>query len=103
MFTKNAPARGLVAGGRHEGMSSMHGQLRLIEPQKQCPGCGETKPLTEYHVDRSKANGRCTRCKACHSARAKAKWADPETRAQMSEGNSRWHRENAQSNVARTA
>lgn len=32
---------------------------------KPCIGCGEVKPLDEYHRDRSKPDGRVSRCKTC--------------------------------------
>lgn len=40
---------------------------------KTCPNCGETKPLTEFHVDKRKPDGRVTRCKTCVAARDKAR------------------------------
>lgn len=40
---------------------------------KTCPNCGETKPLTEFHVDKRKPDGSVTRCKTCVAARDKAR------------------------------
>ena len=34
-------------------------------PSKYCTRCGETKPLNEYHKDRSKRDGHCAYCKPC--------------------------------------
>jgi hypothetical protein len=99
MILQIAPATlGTSGGATPKEQASMH-----IDPTWTCTGCGETKPLTEYHVDRARKNGRCTRCKACHTARHKARWADPEKRAELSEANSKWHRENAERNTERTA
>lgn len=36
-----------------------------------CPRCEEEKPLSDYHKNRAKANGRHSYCKACNAARAK--------------------------------
>ncbi|ATW62949.1 endonuclease VII [Corynebacterium phage phi674] len=32
---------------------------------KRCYDCGETKPLTEFHRDKSRGDGRSGRCKLC--------------------------------------
>ncbi len=37
-------------------------------PSKQCPRCGETKPLTEFHRNRRNKDGLQSRCKPCHVA-----------------------------------
>jgi hypothetical protein len=39
-----------------------------IMPAKVCTACNLSKPLTEFHVDRSKADGRRFVCKACANA-----------------------------------
>lgn len=85
-----------------EGMTSMLDQPTPSEALKTCPGCHEAKAPSEYYRDRRKPTGRCTRCKACHTARSKALWADPETRAESSAANSRWHRDNPEKNYERT-
>jgi hypothetical protein len=43
---------------------------------KRCPKCGITKPLGEFHVDRSKANGHMSACKDCDNAKRKRSY-DP--------------------------
>jgi hypothetical protein len=73
------------------------------QPTKACTGCGEVKPLDQYSKDRHRPDGKCARCKACQSAKKKAQWADPDTRAKMSAANRRWHAENPERNTARTA
>lgn len=37
-------------------------------PSKTCTGCGETKPLTDFGIDRQKKDGRAFRCKPCKAA-----------------------------------
>lgn len=39
---------------------------------KTCAKCGETKPLDDYHRDRSMKDGRMYRCKKCNIAHASA-------------------------------
>ena len=36
--------------------------------EKKCTGCGETKPLEEYHKKKSGKYGRCAKCKLCMNA-----------------------------------
>jgi hypothetical protein len=38
---------------------------------KRCSGCGEFKPLTEYHLSRNKKDGRQAYCKECNNLAAK--------------------------------
>jgi hypothetical protein len=33
---------------------------------KQCTKCGLSKPLSDYHLDKRKKDGRYSACKACH-------------------------------------
>lgn len=40
---------------------------------KRCTRCGQTKPVTAFHRDRGKVDGRVTQCKACRSALRKRK------------------------------
>ena len=48
-----------------------------------CPRCGETKPLTEFHRNRTTRDGLALRCKSCVSAYDRAKYlADPQSAAQ---------------------
>lgn len=46
--------------------------------QKTCTGCGESKPLTEFGIDRQKKDGRAVRCKPCKGAQ-NAAWARTES------------------------
>jgi len=36
-----------------------------VTETKRCTKCGETKPLDEFHPDRSKKQGRYPRCREC--------------------------------------
>lgn len=44
---------------RRAGMNATH---------KTCTKCGESKPLDEFHRDRSKSDGRLPHCRACKAA-----------------------------------
>ncbi len=35
--------------------------------EKHCPGCGETKPQTDFHKDRSSPDGLNCWCKVCRA------------------------------------
>ena len=41
-----------------------------IKPGKYCPGCKDGLPVDEFNKDRSRADGRCDRCRKCESQRA---------------------------------
>jgi len=43
-----------------------------LRMEKKCTGCGETKPLEEYHKKKSGKYGRCAKCKLCMNAYMKA-------------------------------
>ncbi len=40
-------------------MANRHGRMKL------CSSCGETKPLTEFHINRAVKSGKASRCKIC--------------------------------------
>lgn len=42
-----------------------------IEAEKQCAKCGESKPLSEFHLQPSGKHGRFTYCKPCANAYAR--------------------------------
>lgn len=44
-----------------------------LKTEKNCPGCGETKPTSEYHNNSRNLDGYGTRCKECDN-RASAKY-----------------------------
>lgn len=48
---------------------------------KTCTGCGETKPLDEYHRNKNGRDGRRERCKTCLLAQKREYNARPEVRA----------------------
>lgn len=35
------------------------------EPERRCSNCAQTKPISEFHRDRSEIGGRSYRCKTC--------------------------------------
>lgn len=43
--------------------------------EKTCTKCGETKPLDEFSRDRSKKDGRSTRCRVCRRSADRQRWA----------------------------
>lgn len=43
---------------------------------KTCSGCGDSKPLDAFSRDRSKPDGRATRCKSCKSSASARHYAD---------------------------
>lgn len=45
--------------------------VELVE--KRCPACGEVKPLSEYHQNKSNPDGRHHYCKPCNKAQVKAR------------------------------
>lgn len=42
-----------------------YGQLVVGEGEKWCSGCMQVRPVREFHVDRSRRDGRKSRCKHC--------------------------------------
>jgi len=42
-----------------------YGQLVVGEGEKWCGGCQQVRPVREFHVDRSRRDGRRSRCKHC--------------------------------------
>lgn len=52
---------------------------------KTCTGCGETRPLEQFHKDKSKASGRRSRCKPCLLAYRSEYLARPEIKARVIE------------------
>lgn len=58
-------------------------------PTKACPGCGQAKPLSEFHRNQTRSDGRQTYCKACQRARI-----DTTKSAKRTEQQKKWKREN---------
>jgi 5-methylcytosine-specific restriction endonuclease McrA len=44
-------------------------------PQKYCPECNETKPVSEYNRDKQRPDGLQWRCKQCNRARGRTYYA----------------------------
>lgn len=65
---------------------------------KKCTGCGELKPLEEYHKSKRDADGRvqqCKRCKAEYSRKYRA-----ENRDKLNAQTKRWHEDNRERSLA---
>tara|TARA_R110000822_G_scaffold83122_4_gene196082 strand:+ start:93 stop:587 length:495 start_codon:yes stop_codon:yes gene_type:complete len=43
---------------------------------KPCSTCKDTKPYSEFHVDRSQSNGLALRCKACRTIASKKRYEE---------------------------
>src|SRR4051794_37545200 len=46
----------------------MSGPRLSDEAAKRCPKCGETKPLSEFHLELGRADGHAVWCKPCKRA-----------------------------------
>ena len=47
----------------------------LKEKSKRCPECGNVKPLSQYHTDKRRPDGKCGYCKECKNKK-KQKWRE---------------------------
>ena len=47
-------------------------QLTLFTTHKRCTKCGQTKPLTQYNLEKRGRDGRRAKCKECDRARSRA-------------------------------
>ena len=50
---------------------------------KRCNSCAENRPLTEFHQDRNRPDGRTSSCKPCAIARAREWYAENRERAKQ--------------------
>lgn len=55
-------------------------QTLTARAEKRCPRCGETKPLTAFHLNRSAADGRDYACRPCTAKRKAAYLQTPRGR-----------------------
>ena len=53
---------------------------RTLDGSKQCPKCYEDKPVVEYSMDNSQADGLCRICKTCDNARKRARYVKRKNR-----------------------
>lgn len=67
---------------------------------KTCPACGETKPLDDFHRDRSRADGRAIYCKTCN--REKCRRYREENRDKVLERKRRYHENNRDRELERS-
>jgi hypothetical protein len=62
-----------TAAGRAKSLAAKRGctvlefRARTLAGERCCYACAEWKPLTDFAVDRSRADGRAHRCKPCNS------------------------------------
>lgn len=42
--------------------------MSILSPMRHCRKCGVSKPLADFHRDRTSADGYCSRCKNCRVA-----------------------------------
>lgn len=50
---------------------------------KKCTKCGETKPLTEFHKDRSRPDGLHHSCKECANTYWRERYKEPEVQERL--------------------
>ncbi len=66
-----------------------------MEATKTCKKCGETKLLSDFHLDANRKDGRTARCKPCERERKKeyerTRRKDPVFRARKAKFSARWH------------
>jgi hypothetical protein len=62
--------------------------------EKTCTKCGETKPLSEFHIDKKATGGHSLRCKACACA-ASRRWVAA-NRERNKSNCARWQRTNVE-------
>ena len=57
--------------------------LEGLEPRKRCSACKQWKPLTEFHRNRTRRDGRQNMCKPCNISRNQRWYREhPEVRAE---------------------
>src|SRR5690606_22588401 len=65
----------------------------VVPSEKRCPGCGITRPSSEWTRDSTKRDGLRSHCKPCMRAEsAKYRAANPE---KLREYNRRWYKANS--------
>ena len=58
---------------------------------KRCSKCGQTKPISDFHLDSANKDGRASNCKPCRKALAAKRWKSPEAHKRQSERRARWN------------
>lgn len=72
--------------------------FNLTATGKMCPGCGEDKPLSEFHKNRRHSSGVASRCKVCQAAYAGQ--YQRQNRERATENNRRWRIDNREHYLA---
>lgn len=57
--------------------------MTTVLTRKRCPGCGQSLDLDCFGRDKSTSDGLAIYCKGCRRARANARYAKPEVKAQQ--------------------
>lgn len=70
---------------------------------KTCTKCGESKPLDEYHRNKTMKDGRLNVCRTCSSAYKRSRNAMPEVKARNAETRRAWVEANREHVRARQA
>jgi hypothetical protein len=74
-------------------------QLTLFTTHKTCTQCGEIKPLTDYHAQKTSRDGLRHHCKKCQNAATRARYeANPERERARSRERYEANRERARAN-----
>lgn len=58
-----------VDAGDDAGEQLPYGDLVIAPGEKACNGCGQIRAVREFHVDRSRRDGRVSTCKHCRRDR----------------------------------
>ena len=49
-------------------------RTNILVQLKQCPKCGELKPLGDFHNDKNSQDGKTRRCKECNNTASRDRW-----------------------------
>ena len=71
----------------------MSGRISVMT--KLCRTCQEHRPLSEFHRNKTKSDGRGSNCKTCSEAYKVRYRARPGNKERQAEANSRWRAQNA--------
>ena len=90
------PAKTLFAQGAN---MTPHDTVYTEHQEKPCTKCGEVKPLSEFSINKSKKDGRSSRCKSC--LREQAYERISKDREKHLENGRRWYAENREKHLER--
>lgn len=67
---------------------------------KRCSACKETKPVSEFHSDKSRKDGLAAYCKSCRCKKGRSYRAA--NKEKIAEKNRRWQEENKKQGIRRS-